>query len=122
DRHSLQLPWMVEGRDRPLPGAALRRSRQAALARQGALLDQGLSGEGMRRTLMGLYGPAARARAAGVGAVHLGERLSRDRALGRAVQLVSVPGELLRPRAFRMDARQLDLAAQRQDRSLCREA
>ena len=35
------------------------------------------------------------------------QRLSRDRARRRAVQLVSVPGELHRSGAFRMDARQL---------------
>ncbi len=35
------------------------------------------------------------------------ERLPRDRARRRAVQLVPVPGELHRPGAFRMDARQL---------------
>ena len=74
----------------------------------------------VRRPAVGLYGAAAGARTAGVGAVHLGERLPRDRALRRAVQLVPVPGELLRPRAFRMDARQLEPAARRQDRSLCR--
>ena len=34
-----------------------------------------------------------------------------SRALRRALQLVSVPGELLRPRALRMDARQLEPAA-----------
>src|SRR5262249_23166996 len=85
-------------------------------------VEEGLCGEGMRGPALRLYGAAARARAAGVGAVHVGERLPRDRALGRALQLVPVPGELLRPRALRMDARQLDPAACRQDRSLCAEA
>ena len=83
---------------------------------------QGLSGEGMRRPAVGLYGTAAGARAPGLGAVHLGERLSRGRALRRPLQLVSVPGELLRSRALRMDARQLDPSAERQDRSLCQQA
>ena len=74
--------------------------------------------QGMRRAAVGLSGPAAGARAAGLGAVHLGERLPRDRALRRALQLVPVPGELLRPRALRVDARELEPAARRQDRSL----
>ena len=56
---------------------------------------------------MGLHGPEARARAAGVGAVQLAERFPRDRAGRRAVQLVPGPGELHRPGALRMDARQL---------------
>ena len=122
DRHPLQLSRLAHGRDRPLHRAALRRHRQPALARQGALRHQGLSGEGVRRPAVGLYGPAARARAPGLGAVHLGERLSRSRALRRPLQLVSVPGELLRSGALRMDARQLEPAAQRQDRSLCQQA
>ena len=63
--------------------------------------------QGMRRPAVGLSGPAAGAGTAGVGAVHLAQRLSRDRARRRAVQLVSVPGELHRPGAFRVDARQL---------------
>src|SRR5215471_20012318 len=113
DRHPLQLPRLADGRDRPLHRAALRRHRQPALARQGALLDQGLSGEGMRGALMDLYGAAADAGTAGVGAVHVGERLSRSRALRRSLQLVPVPGELLRPRALRVDARQLEPAAER---------
>ena len=84
--------------------------------------DQGLSGEGMRRAAVGLYGPAAGARIAGLGAVHLGERLPRGRALGRALQLVPVPGKLLRPGALRMDARELEPAARRQAGALCRQA
>src|SRR5262245_65670117 len=76
----------------------------------------------MRGTVVGLYGTAAGAGAAGLGAVHLGERLPRDRALGRALQLVPVSGELLRPRALRVDARQLEPAARRQDRSLFEQA
>ena len=39
-------------------------------------------GQGMRRAPVCLYGTAARARAAGLGAVHMGERVSRGRALG----------------------------------------
>ena len=62
--------------------------------------------------LLDLYGAAARARTAGVGAVHLGERLSRSRPLRRPLQLVSVPGELVRSSALRMDARQLEPSAQ----------
>ena len=60
--------------------------------------------------LFAYLGPAAGAGIAGVGAVHLGQRLSRDRARRRAVQLVSVPGELHRSGALRMDARQLGRA------------
>ena len=65
----------------------------------------------MRGPAVGLHGSAAGARAAGVGAVQLAERLSRDRAGRRAVQLVPGPGELDRSRALRMDARQLERAA-----------
>src|SRR5439155_221688 len=89
-------------------------SPRSARARPGALLDQGLSGEGMRGPLMDLYGAAADAGTAGVGTVHVGERLSRNRALRRSLQLVPVPGELLRPRALRVDARQLEPSAERQ--------
>ena len=71
------------------------------------LRDQGLSGARGRGPAVGLHGPEARARAAGVGAVQLAERLPRDRAGRRAVQLVPGPGELHRPGALRMDARQL---------------
>ena len=70
----------------------------------------------LRRPAVGLHGSAAGAGAAGVGAVHLGERLPRDRARRRALQLVSVPGKLHRPGAFRMDARQLGRADARQRR------
>ena len=70
----------------------------------------------MRRAAVGLYGPAAGAGIAGLGAVHLGERFPRGRALRRALQLVPVPGKLLRPGALRMDARELEPAARRQDR------
>src|SRR5262245_7142131 len=66
----------------------------------------------MRRVAVRLYGAAAYAGASGLGAVHLGERLPRDRALRRALQLVPVPGELLRPGAFRVDARHLADAAE----------
>ena len=62
----------------------------------------------MRRPAVCLYGAAAGAGAAGVGAVHLGERLPRGGALRHPLQLVPVPGELLRPRALRMDARELE--------------
>src|SRR6516165_2781952 len=88
----------------------------------GWLIDQGLSGEGMRGPVVDLYGAAADAGPAGVGAVHVGERLSRDRALRRSLQLVPVPGELLRPRTLRVDARQLDPSPERQGRSLRRQA
>src|SRR5262245_43203706 len=76
----------------------------------------------MRGPVVDLYGTAADAGTAGVGAVHVGERLSRSRALRRSLQLVPVPGELLRPRALRVDARELEHAAERQGRSLCRQA
>src|SRR5262249_25844322 len=110
-RHPLQLPRLADGRGRSLPRAALRRPRQPALAREGALHDSGLSGEGVRGPVVDLYGSATDAGAPGVGTVHLGEWLSRDRALRRALQLVPVPGELMRPRALRMDARQLEPSA-----------
>jgi len=42
-----------------------------------------------------------------LGAVHLGQRLRADRVCHGALQLVAVPGELDRSRAFRVDARQL---------------
>src|SRR5262249_60102060 len=67
----------------------------------------------MRRAPVRLYGPAACARAADLGAVQLGERLPRGRDLGNPVQLVPVPGELLRSGALRVDARELERAAQR---------
>src|SRR5262245_17551391 len=76
----------------------------------------------MRRAVMDLYGAAADAGTAGVGAVHVGERLSRSRALRRSLQLVSVSGELLRPRAFRVDARQLEPAAHWQGGALRQQA
>src|SRR5262249_13872394 len=72
--------------------------------------------------LMDLYGAAADPGTAGVGAVHVGKWLSRNRAVRRSLQLVPVPGELLRPRALRMDARQLEPAVERQGRSLCQQA
>src|SRR4029079_9713229 len=76
----------------------------------------------MRRPAVDLYGTPAGARAPGLGAVHLGERLSRSGALRRPLQLVSVPGELLRASASRMDAAELAPSAERQDRSLCQQA
>src|SRR5262249_60254803 len=76
----------------------------------------------MRRAPVRLYGAAAGARAAGLGAVHLGERLPRGRDLGDPLQLVSVPGELVRSGALRMDARELERAAQWRDRALFGEA
>src|SRR5262245_16725313 len=76
----------------------------------------------MRGASLRLYGPAAGARAAGVGAVHLGEWFPRGGDLRHPLQLVPVPGELLRPRALRMDARELERAAQRPDRALRSEA
>ena len=113
DRHPLQLSRLADGRGWPRHRAALRRHRQSARARQGALQHHGLSGEGMRRAPVRLYGAAAGAGAAGLGAVHLGERLPRGRRLRHSVQLVPVPGELLRSGAFRVDARQLDRCASR---------
>ena len=77
-------------------------------AGQGRLPHQGLPGARARRAVVGLPGSAAGARAAGLGALHLAERLSPDRDGRRAVQLVPVPGELDRSGAFRMDARQLE--------------
>src|SRR5438128_3352716 len=68
----------------------------------------------MRGAVVDLYGAAAGARAAGLGTVHLGKWLSRNCALRRSLQLVPVPGKLLRPCALRVDARQLEFAAQRQ--------
>src|SRR6202011_647845 len=120
--HSLQLSWLADGRGRPLYRAALRRHSQSALARQGALRDQSISGQGVRRSAVYLYGSAACSRIAGVGAVHVGERLSRDRALRRSLQLAAMPGELLRSRAFRVDARQLVATACRQDGPLREQA
>src|SRR5215218_2273700 len=76
----------------------------------------------MRRPALRLYGPAAGAGAADLGTVHLGERIPRSRNIRHSLQLVPVPGELLRPRAFRVDARKLDRADARPDRSLCGEA
>ncbi len=122
DRHPLQLSRLADGRGRPLHRAAVRRHRQSELARQGALQHQGLSGEGVRRTAVRLYGAAAGARTAGLGAVHLGERLPRGGAVRHSLQLVPVPGELLRSRAFRVDARQLDGAAEGPERPLCQQA
>src|SRR5262249_38039678 len=72
----------------------------------------------MRRAPVRLYGPAAGPRAADLGAVHLGERLPRGRDLGNSLQLVSVPGELVRSGALRVDARELERAAQRTDCAL----
>src|SRR5262249_17008169 len=76
----------------------------------------------MRGPPLDLYGAAADTGTAGVGAVHVGERLSRNRALRRSLQLVPVPRQLLRPRALRVDARELEPAAERQGRPLCRQA
>ena len=67
--------------------------------------------EGVRRPSLRLSRPGARAGTAEMGAVHLGQRLSRDRARGRSVQLVSVPGKLHRSGALRVDARQLERPA-----------
>ena len=90
-------------------------------SRQGRLRDQGLSGARVRRPVVGLHGAAAGSRAAGLGAVQLAERLSRDRAGRRAVQLVPGPGKFHRSRALRMDARQLVEPDARQRRQ-CAEA
>src|SRR5947209_8862311 len=76
----------------------------------------------MRGAVVDLYGAAASARAAGLGTVHLGKWLSRNCALRRSLQLVPVPGKLLRPCALRVDARQLEFAAQRQDGPLRQQA
>ena len=77
-------------------------------ARSDEIAHQGLSGEAQGRPALGLSRPAAGAAAAELGAVHLEERLRADRVLGNPVQLVPVPGELDRSRAFRVDARQLE--------------
>ena len=110
-RHPLQLSRLADGRDRRLHRAALRGHRQSALARQGALRIKAYPVQECAGLLWAYHGPAAGARAAGLGAVHLGERLPRDRARRRALQLVPVPGELHRPGALRMDARELERAA-----------
>ena len=89
-RHPLQLPRLAVRRDRRVPRAALRGHDQPE-ALEGRLRREGLSGARVAGLAVGLHGPAARARTAGVGAVHLGERLPRDRARRRAVQLVPVP-------------------------------
>ena len=106
-RHPLQLSRLALRRDRRLHRSALRGHHQSE-AVEVRLRDQGLSGARDGGPAVGLHGPAARARVAGVGAVQLAERLPRDRAGRRAVQLVPGPGELHRSGALRMDARQLE--------------
>ena len=106
ERHPLQLSRLALRRERRLHRSAVRGHHQPE-AVEGRLRDQGLSGARDGGAAVGLHGPEARARAAGVGAVRLAERFSRNRAGRRAVQLVSGPGELHRSRALRMDARQL---------------
>ena len=113
ERHPLQLSRLADGRARPLHRAALRGCRPSESARQGALRHHRLSGARARRSPVGLHGTAAGARAAGVRAVHLAERFSRDRARRHPVQFLPVPGELHRPGAFRMDARQLEPSPRR---------
>src|SRR5205085_10646254 len=105
ERDPLQLPRLAQGRDRRRGRAALRRYRQSARTR--ALHDTSLSGERGRRRVVDLYGTGTHAGAADLGAIHLGERLSRGGAVRNPLQLVSVPGKLLRSRAFRVDAREL---------------
>src|SRR5262245_8841872 len=72
----------------------------------------------MRWAPVRLHGPAAATRAADLGAVHLGEWLPRGGDLGNPLQLVPVPGELVRPGPFRMDARELERAPQWAHRAL----
>ena len=56
------------------------------------------------RPAVGLHGARPGARTAGMGSVHVEERLRRDRLRGSSVQLVPVPGKLDRSGALRMDA------------------
>ena len=121
NRHPLLVSRLARGRERPLPRTALRRHDQSE-AVEGGLRDNSLPGERMRGSALRLYGPAAGAGTAGVGAVHLAQRFPRDRARRRALQLVPVPGELDRPGAFRMDARQLGQPAARRRRQRCAQA
>ena len=65
-------------------------------------------------------GPAAGSAGARLGTVHVEERVRRDRLRGSAVQLVSVPGELHRSSALRVDAHELERAAQRPGRGRIR--
>ncbi len=65
------------------------------------------------RPALGVYGPTASARGAGVGALHLGQRLRPDRAERNPMQLVPVPGKLDRSGPLRVAARQLGSAPAR---------
>src|SRR3954469_19658841 len=76
----------------------------------------------MRRPPVRLYGTATGAGAADLGAVYLGERISRGGGLRDSMQLVPVPGELLRSGTLRVDARELERSPARQKRRLCRQA
>src|SRR5205823_2602273 len=67
---------------------------------------------------VGLSRPAARAAPARLGAFLLEKRIRADRFCGGAVQLAAGPGELDRPGALRVDARELEGAARRRDRAL----
>ena len=102
--------WLLR-RDRRAASSSPTRTPPIRSRRRPAATIKAYPVREMRRPAVGLHGSAAGAGTAGVGAVHLAQRLSRDRARRRAVQLVPVPGELHRPGAFRMDARQLERAA-----------
>ena len=121
-RAALQLSRLALRRGRQMHRAALRRHGRSEVGLQGQDANQGLSGRGQGRPALGVSGPAAGAAGAGLGAVQLEERLRADRVLDHPLQLVPVPGELDRSRAFRMDARQLVDAAQGQARPLRRQA
>ena len=77
-----------------------------------------LSGRGEGGASLGLSRARARAAGADLGDLHLDKRLPPDRVRRYALQLAAMPGELHRSGAFRMDARELDPAAERRRRRL----
>ncbi len=109
--------WRFDA-DRRLQGTTVRGHRRAGDPLPRPDPHQGVQGAGAGGIALGLSRPRAGAPAAELGAVHLAERLRPDRVLRSAVQLVPVPGELDRPGAFRVDARQLGQPARRRQRRL----
>src|SRR5216684_887304 len=117
-RPALPLPRLGIRRGRPLHSAAIRGEIRSAGTAEKKNPDHGLPRSGESRAPLGLSRPAARAAPARLGALLVEKRIRADRVRTSAVQLAPGAGELDRPGALRMDARELEDPARRRDRTL----
>src|SRR4051794_33831243 len=84
--------------------AAIRADVASRQRLQISLRHKGLFGPGAGRANLGLSRRSDGAAAAPLGAVGMGRGGARHLGGGASLQLASVPGELARPRAYRMAA------------------